>query len=68
MKLKTKKAASKRFHASSKGKVQRLKVKQAHFNARASGNDTRAKHGRKGISSTDRGRIERLVPYQKTSK
>ena len=64
MKLKTKKAASKRFHISSTGKVQRRHVRQAHFNARASGEDKRRKHGDKDVSQSDNKRIKRLLPYQ----
>lgn len=63
MKLKTKQAASKRFHFSGTGKVQRRHVRQAHFNSRATGNETRGKRGRLKVDSTDFGRIEELLPY-----
>lgn len=63
MKQKTKKAASKRFSFSSKGKVSRRHIGQAHFNARATGEDGRRKHGPEAVHATDLGRIERLLPY-----
>jgi len=63
MKQKTKKAAKKRFHASAAGKVQRRRTKQAHFNARSTGNETRKKHGDQSVDSSDLARVARLVPY-----
>ena len=63
MKQKTKKAASKRFTASANGKVKHRPIGQAHFNARNNGDETRQKHTDKTISKTDKGRIERLLPY-----
>ena len=65
MKQKTNKAASKRFKFSSKGKAKHRAVNQAHFNARASGNETRRKHSDSDVDSTDIGRLERLLPYGK---
>ncbi len=62
-KQKTKKAASKRFTFSSKGKVKHRHVKQAHFNALATGSETRRKHHDKKVSPADLGRIARLLPY-----
>ena len=63
MKQKTKKAASKRFQTSARGKVRHLAIGKAHFNARESGNDTRKKHSDRPVSATDLHRITRLMPY-----
>ncbi len=63
MKQRSKKAAQKRFHISAKGKVQHLAIGQAHFNSRADGNTTRQKHVRGGLSGSDRGRLDQLIPY-----
>lgn len=63
-KQKTKKAASKRFSFSSKGKAMHRHTHQAHFNARSTGNETRRKHHDNPVDSTDLGRIERLLPYK----
>lgn len=63
MKLKTKQAARKRFQTSGSGKVRRRRVKQSHFNARATGDETRRKHKDEPVSGSDRGRIERLLPH-----
>lgn len=62
-KQKTKQAARKRFEISSKGKFRRRAVKQAHFNARATGEETRRKHGAQPVSPTDIGRLEKLLPH-----
>lgn len=63
MKQKTNKAASKRFSVSATGKVRRRRTRQSHFNARATGDDTRRKHGSESVSESDRPHIERLLPY-----
>lgn len=62
MKQKTNKAASKRFHFSAAGKAQRRRVRQSHFNARATGNDTRHKHPDQAVADSDRSRVTRLLP------
>lgn len=62
-KQKTKKAAKKRFTFSSKGKVEFRTTKQAHFNAKASGNETRRKHSDQSLHPTDKGRVQDLLPY-----
>ncbi|MBI1833612.1 MAG: 50S ribosomal protein L35 [Candidatus Andersenbacteria bacterium] len=62
-KQKTKRAAMKRFSVSSNGKVQHRAVHQAHFNAKATGNETRRKHPDQNVSSTDSRRIQDLLPY-----
>jgi ribosomal protein L35 len=64
MKHRTKKAAQKRFHVSSKGKVQHRSIGQAHFNARATGDVTRQKHSRAAVSDSDYGRLEQLIPHK----
>ena len=63
MKQKTKSAARKRFKTTANGKVTRLHTKRAHFNARDTGSDTRNKRGDRIVSSTDRQRIQELLPY-----
>lgn len=63
MKLKTKKAAQKRFRISSTGKFKRRAVRQAHFNAKNTGDETRRKHHDEPVDSTDRARLTRLLPY-----
>lgn len=62
MKLKTKQAARKRFYFSARGKVQRRRIGQAHFNARATGEEGRRKHGPAPVHQADLGRIVRLLP------
>lgn len=64
-KQKTKRAAKKRFTLSSKGKLKRRPVHQAHFNARATGNDTRRKHGLEVVDASDAPRIHDILPYIK---
>lgn len=63
MKQKTKKAAKKRFSISATGKVRRRRTRQAHFNARATGNETRKKHSDDAVAESDRARVARLLPY-----
>jgi len=63
MKQKTKQAARKRFQFTGTGKVTRRAVKQAHFNSRATGSETRQKRTARFVHPTDLGRITDLVPY-----
>jgi ribosomal protein L35 len=63
MKQRTKKAAQKRFHLSAKGVVKHRKTGQSHFNARATGNTTRKKHGYQRVHANDRKRLEKLIPH-----
>lgn len=63
MKQKTKQAAVKRFTISAKGKVRHRPIGQAHFNSRATGNETRRKHPYAGVHKTDMGRLEDLLPH-----
>jgi ribosomal protein L35 len=62
-KQKTKKAARKRFSVSAQGKIQHRSTRQSHFNAKATGNETRRKHVDKSVAASDLGRIEQLLPY-----
>ena len=62
-KQKTKKAARKRFTVSATGKFKRRTARQAHFNARANGNQTRRKHADKAVDSSDERRVRDLLPY-----
>lgn len=64
MKQKTNKAAKKRFHFSSTGQARRRHTKQSHFNARASGNETRKKHLDRPVAASDRKHIKSLLPYK----
>ena len=64
MKQKTNKAASKRFSFSASGKPRRRKTRQSHFNARATGDQTRKKHVEAGVSPSDKNRLTRLLPHQ----
>jgi ribosomal protein L35 len=64
MKQKTKKAAKKRFFFSSTGKAQRRHTKQSHFNARATGNETRKKHPDKLVAASDLKNLKSLLPYK----
>lgn len=63
MKQKTKQAARKRFQLSAGGKVLRRVSRQAHFNARASGRQTRRKHHAALVTKADQDRIAELLPY-----
>jgi ribosomal protein L35 len=63
MKQKTKQAASKRFNFTSKGKAKRRTIGQAHFNARANGDDTRRKHHDRLVKSADKVRLHEVLPY-----
>lgn len=62
-KQKTKKAAIKRFRVTASGKLKRRPVKQSHFNAKATGEETRRKHGDELVDNSDVSRIRELVPY-----
>jgi len=52
MKLKTSKTVSKRFRITRTGKILKCKCGRGHFNARESGNVTRAKRKMVGISGS----------------
>ena len=61
-KQKTNRSAKKRFSVSAGGKIEHRPARQAHFNARATGNETRKKHNNKQISQSDKGRVHELLP------
>lgn len=63
MKRKTKQAAVKRFTISARGKVRHRPIGQAHFNARANGNETRRKHPYASVDETDMDRLIQLLPH-----
>lgn len=63
MKQKTNKAASKRFHFTARGKARRRHVRQAHFNARATGDENRSKHVEQPVDQSDLARLTELLPY-----
>jgi len=61
VKIKTKKSISKRFKITKRGKVIARTAGQDHFNARESGNITRAKRRDKEITSKVRKTIKKQV-------
>jgi len=63
MKQKTPKAISKRFKITKTGKVIIRKGGQDHFNARESGNVTRAKRSDVPFSQTHAGNVKKLLGY-----
>lgn len=62
-KKKTHKTASKRFKISGRKKLMRRKARQGHFNARATGNQTRNKRGILPIAKVDEKPTKELLPY-----
>ncbi|MBI4115609.1 MAG: 50S ribosomal protein L35 [Candidatus Omnitrophica bacterium] len=62
-KIKTNKAAKKRFKISSKGKVLRPKTSRRHLLTDKSSKDKRELRGWKLVDETDKKRIETLLPY-----
>ena len=63
MKLKTPKSLAKRFKVTKNGKVLIRKGGQGHFNARESGNVTRAKRRDISLSENTAPNVKRLLPY-----
>lgn len=63
MKQKTKQAAKKRFSFSSKGKAKHRAIGQAHFNSRATGKASRAKHHDNAVHPSDMPRLREVLPY-----
>ena len=63
-KIKTRKAAAKRFKITGKKKYLERRCTQDHFNARDRGRDTRAKRLDKQINIFNKSSIRRLLPYQ----
>jgi len=62
-KLKTHQSIAKRFRVTKKGKVIKKKSGQDHFNARESGNITRAKRRRINVDKTITKQLKSLMPY-----
>lgn len=63
MKIKTKKAISKRVKLSANKKIKIRSGGQDHFNARESGKITRNKRRRKNLSKVNEKNIKALIPY-----
>jgi len=61
MKIKTRKAITKRFKVTKKGKVVARTANQDHFNSRESGNTTRQKRSDKQITSGVKKSIKRQL-------
>ena len=61
MKIKTKKAISKRFKITKKGKIVARTANQDHFNSRESGNKTRQKRADKQITTGIKKAIRRQL-------
>ena len=61
-KLKTKKAAAKRFKLTGSGKVRRYKRGKRHLNEHLSSNSIRSKKGSVGISKSDVDKVKQLLP------
>lgn len=62
-KVKTRKAASKRFKINKSGKVLHKRIGQDHFNVKESGNKTRKKRKQKKVMKADLKHIKKLLPY-----
>lgn len=63
MKLKTHQAVAKRYRITRTGKVIKKHAGRDHFNARESGNVTRAKRRRVNQAKTEHRTIKTLLPY-----
>ena len=61
-KIKTKKAAAKRFDVNSKGKVRRSKSGKKHLNEHMSGKEIRQKGQKVGVSKSDIDKIRQMLP------
>ncbi|USN53241.1 MAG: 50S ribosomal protein L35 [Candidatus Nomurabacteria bacterium] len=62
-KLKTHKATAKRFTFTKKGKIQRRKTGQDHFNARESSRTTMRKRRDSSAAKADVRKIRNVLPY-----
>jgi large subunit ribosomal protein L35 len=62
-KLKTHKAASRRFHITGTGKIMRTKVGKSHLRRKKPGRVKRLYDGKLPLHPSDRARIKRLIPY-----
>ncbi len=63
-KLKTNKAARKRFKVTGKGKVLRTKTARRHLLTDKSSNDKRGLRGWQPVDKTDQKRFDTLLPYE----
>lgn len=63
MKLKTKKAVSKRFKITATGKILHRPMGQDHFNAKESGKKTRSKRRWLELTGAEAKAIRKLLPY-----
>ncbi len=64
MKFKTTKAIAKRFKITRNKKVMKRREGQGHFNARATGNQTRRKRRDLKLSSAHKSALKAGLPYQ----
>jgi large subunit ribosomal protein L35 len=62
-KLKTHKAASRRFHITGTGKIMRMKGGKSHLRRKKPGRVKRLYDGKLPLHPSDRARIKRLIPY-----
>ncbi len=62
-KLKTNKSVLKRFKISSKGKMQRRRVRMNHFNAKDTGSMRRHKKSQKPLPKANESSIKLQLPY-----
>ncbi len=62
-KLKTHKAAQRRFHITGSGKIMRTKVGKSHLRRRKSKRAKRLYDEKLPLHRSDRARIRRLLPY-----
>ena len=62
-KLKTHKGAQSRFHITGSGKIMRIKGGKSHLRIRKAKRAKRLYDGKLPVSSSDRVRIRRLLPY-----
>ncbi|MFH1769667.1 MAG: 50S ribosomal protein L35 [Parcubacteria group bacterium] len=62
-KLKTSKAAAKRFKVSRKGTVRHRPVNMDHYNSKDDGNTRRQKRTDKTLSDKDSKNMRKLMPY-----
>jgi large subunit ribosomal protein L35 len=62
-KLKTHKAASRRFHVTGSGKIMRIKVGKSHLRRKKPGRVKRLYDGKLPLHPSDKARIKRLIPY-----
>jgi ribosomal protein L35 len=62
VKTKARKALLKRIRITDKGKIMHRPIHQGHFNAKESGNKTRAKRKMKNVAQVDNKKIKKILP------